>query len=147
MHARDRPTGQATRHDEIEMPEVRGDVDGQPVHRYPARNPDADCADLPVPRSNAILFFTPDPGAGCSGITVRDDAEVPQRVDRPLLKPSQVSMKSQLQRVQVQDGVGHQLARPVVGDVTPSVRFLDHDPGCFKSIGIGQEMVSGPRTM
>ena len=92
------------------------------------------------------MFFPTDPCTGCSWIAVGDDAEIPQRVDRPMLQPSQVPMKPQFQLVEVENRVGHQLAGAVVGDVTPPIRLFHRHAGCFQSRGICKEMIGRPGT-
>ena len=128
------------------MGQVRAHIDREAVHRDPARDPDPDGADLPVPGSSTFMLLATDPGARGRRIAVSIDPEVPEGVHRPLLEPAQVSMQSKVQRVEVEDRVGHQLAGAVIGDIASSIRLLDRHAGRFQPSGIGQEVITGPRT-
>ena len=52
-------------------------------------------------------------------------------------------MEAELEEVEVEDGVGDELAGAVVGDVPAAVGLVDLDAGCGERAGGGDQVLGG----
>lgn len=64
-----------------------------------------------------------DVDTGCAGDPVGGHVKVVQRLDDGLFKPEDVFAHEKIQSREVHQGVGHNLSRPVVGDLPPTIGF------------------------
>src|SRR5207249_922191 len=108
-HAR---TGQPAGDDRRERRRIIRDVERQPVPRHSFRDPDPHRRDLATPHPHPAHPRTP-PGAHSERI---------QRPDEHLLQTIYVRFRPVTVRPQPENGVSHQLARPVVGHGAAPVR-------------------------
>lgn len=115
----DRTPGEAAGDDEAEVVEVGGDVECQAVHAYPASDAHAHGADLGVRRSLAD-----GPNAGGGGVAGGCQAEGGAGLDGGVFQESHVGVQAEVEEVEVEDGVGDELSRAVVGDVPAPVGFF-----------------------
>ena len=94
------------------------------MHGHPSAAFDADGANLPCAHSG----FGVNPDAGQSFHPARRHAPVCTRADDRFFQLAQVPADVGLELVEVEDGVRHQLAWAVVGDVSSAVDFVVFDP-------------------
>lgn len=122
---------ESARDDQAEVREVWIDVERQPVQRDEAREPHADRRDLPFRNTPAH------PHAGGRGIAESDETVLGQHVDHALFEKPDVRVHPQTQPFDVDDRIGDQLPRPVVGHISAAIRLdaLDPVPGEQRVIG------------
>ena len=75
------------------------------------------------------------------------ESEVGQRLQDAFLEPPQIAVQTEIKTVQVQDRIGHQLSRPVVGDVTASIGGRHLHAGFGQSSLAGDQMRPRPGTL
>jgi len=83
------------------------------------------------------------PYAGGVGVAMGVDVEAGECVDDDLFEEAHVAVDAEAEAVEVEDGIGDELARAVVGDVAAAVGFGDGDAGGEELGGCGGEMLPG----
>ena len=115
---------------EGEVVEVRGEVEGQAVHGYPALHVDANGGDFILGNPDTGLSVSPGPGnAKACECADQDFFQLPEMLSQVCAVPSEV-----------QNGVPDDLARPVVGDVSAAVG-VDEPDASFGEVGLGDQDV------
>ena len=95
----------------VERREVAANVQGEPVHRDPMPDADADRGDLSI--------FDPDAGQARPGRG--GDPDFGQGFDQQLFQPAQITMEILAASAQVDDRIADQLARPVIGRLSAAI--------------------------
>lgn len=146
MHAGDGAASQAAGDDELEVGEVGGDVEGEAVGGDPLADADAHGGDL---GGRAIGGFDPD--ASGFGVAVALDAVGVEGVDDGLFEEAHVAVEAKGlagvcvgEAFEVEDGVGDDLARAVVGDVAAAVGLVELDALGGEAVGVGEDVACGP---
>jgi hypothetical protein len=80
------------------------------------------------------------PDAGTLRNAAGLDAEIRQGIDHDLLDGPHVGTHIALPFAQIEDGITHDLPRPVVGDVAAAVRGMEGDAGAGQDFLAGQEI-------
>ena len=119
-HRGDAFIGDAARHDHLEVPQVRLDVQGEAVAGHPARDAHADGGDL----------FVADPHAGKPLDAPARNPILGDRTDQHLFDVAHVAVHVTAIRLEVDDRVADQLARPVIGHVAAAPCLMDFDGVC-----------------
>src|SRR5439155_1783352 len=101
------------RHDAVEMGEIGGDIQREPVRRDPLFHVHADAGDLAAASAG--------PDAGVARLPLARDVEPGERVDQGLLERAQVPMQVAAVAAQVQDGIADELPRAVEGDIAAAL--------------------------
>lgn len=65
------------------------------------------------------------PDSGCVGIAFTFDVEAGEGVDDELFECVHVVMDAEVEAFEIEDGVGDELSRAVVGDVTAAVGLFE----------------------
>ena len=132
-HARHHHLPDAARDDEVERIEVGRHVEREAVQGHPLLHVDADARDLAARG----------PHAGQSGVAIRLDAEVAERLDQHVLEPPQVPVEVLAMCPEVEDRIADQLARTVEGHVAAALDLdhLDPAPGELRR---RQRQAAGP---
>lgn len=148
-HAGHCPTREAAGDDEVEVGEVGVNVEGEAVHGDPAADADAHGGDLGGGKGNretgignrrrkgrregalhaCRLPFAAcpfgDPHARRPGFAAAFDAAGCQSPDDRFFEQPHVVVEAEVEAVEVEDGVDHELAGAVVGDVAAPVGLFD----------------------
>lgn len=103
------------------------------MHRNPARDSDAKCAD----------FIGSKPDAGCFFISRRFDAKVVERFNDAILEPPHIAVQSESKCVEVKNWIHDELPRAVVGNVAASVGVMDLNARRIEYLGCGQQVRPG----
>lgn len=154
LHAGDGAAGEAAGDDEVEVGEVGGDVESQAVGGDPLADADAHGGDLGgLGRARTCaraLFLTWNPDACGFGVALALDAIGGEGVDDGLFQQSHVVVEAEGfagvgvgESLEVEDGVGDDLAGAVVGDVAAAVGLVESDAQGSEALGIGQDVVGG----
>lgn len=122
VHTGNLAAGEAAGDDEVEVFEVDGDVEGQAVGGDPSAYAYAQGGDL---GGGLIVAWYP---YACGTLfALGGDVEVFECVDDGLFEQAYVVVQSEVEGVEVDDGVEDDLARAVVGDVPSAVGRLHVD--------------------
>ena len=97
--------------------QVHGDVEGQAMERAAATHTDAERADLGTGHVHA----------GGAVLAIGVDVPFGQRVDHRLLDPADVVAHADLQALQVEQRVRHDLTGPVIGHLAAAVDVHHRD--------------------
>lgn len=158
VEAGDGPPSEAAGDDEGEVRQVGGDVQGEAVEGDPLAHADAHGGDLCGARVDALGMVGVvearaaggvewiDPDAGGGGIAACVDAEVEAGFDDGAFEESDVVVDAQPEAFEVEDGIGDELARAVVGDVAAAVSFFEGDALGLEEIGGGEQVLAGGGT-
>ena len=127
--------GDAARHDEVEVGEIRGDIECKAVARDPPRDPHSDGGQLGDPPGP---FVDPDS---------RQPLDAPGRhlviggrADQHFFEISHVAAHVAPVGPQVQDRVAHQLPGPMVGHITAATRGIQRHPASLPRRLAGQHV-------
>src|SRR5690606_13333132 len=104
------------------------------VQRHPFFHAHADCRDLVL---TARAEFRPaHPDADALFAPLARDAELRERADDPFLKARHIAAQVLAAFAQVEHGVGHALAGPVIGEAAAAARFVEREAdGAGKIVG------------
>ncbi len=116
LHARHLDPVQPAGRDGLEAGQVARDVEREAVHGHPPPHPNPDRCDLPT-----IV----EPDAREPHAAAGRKAEVREGVDHHRLERSKVDVNVPSSALEVQNGIGDELARTVVRDVAPPVDAKD----------------------
>ena len=111
----DAATRDPARHDCVVVAQVGVHVERQAVHRYPPAQLDTHRAHL----------LPADPHAGQAGLAAGGQTERTKRADRHLFERAHVPMHVAPVVVKVDDWIGGELARPVVGHLAAALGMVD----------------------
>src|SRR6185369_15305466 len=100
-----------------EVAHVRLDVEGDAVHRYPAAHVQADRGDLAAV----------DPDAARARQALAAQAPVREHAERALFEPAYEVDHAAVPALEVDDAVGDELPRAVIGDVAAALCLHDLD--------------------
>jgi len=81
------------------------------------------------------------PHAGCGGVASAGDFVFGDGVDNDLFESVHVIVYAEVELFEVEYGVGDELPRPVVGDVSAAVGLFDFDSELFEAFGRGGDML------
>src|SRR5258706_8314080 len=128
----DARAGDTTRHNPREMRKVGANIDGDAVISHPAADTNANRGDFRV----LLLGSDPDPGAAFAALA--GNAVIAKRLDDPSFKALYVTAHVAPALVQVQQDVGDELTRPVIGILSAAAGGVH-----WKASGIEQVCVPG----
>src|SRR5580658_4093091 len=123
--------GQAAGDDQVEIAQVGGDVQGEAMQGGAAADADADGAD----------FSEVGPDSDGAGFAAGGDCETLQRGDHRVFEGADVSADGQGVIVEADDGVDHDLAGAVKGDVAAAVAMDEIDAETLEVFGLGQKVL------
>jgi len=136
LNGGDGTAGEAAGDDEVEVGEVRVDVERDAVHGNTTANANSEGANL------VELAGDGDPDADGLGVGLRGEVEFGEGGDDGLLEAANVGTDGELVVEEANDGVGDNLAGAVEGDIAPAVGLDDLDTELGELVGGGDE-VSG----
>ncbi len=112
------PVGDAARHDQVEITQIRRHVVRKSVRSNPA-------ADVHADRRQFFLGIPgPYPNSCFSGNALCRNPELGSRPDHRLFQHPYVPNHVTPDRAQVQDRISHNLSRPVIGNVSAAIRGM-----------------------
>lgn len=130
---------EAARHDEVEVIHIRIKVDGQAVECDPSPDPDADGGDL-CRLIGLEVVLRIDPDAGGVGVGVGGDVVVREGGNDRGFEGADVFVDAESGGVEIDDGVGDELAGAVVGDIAASVGLVEGDALGFEEGFRGEDV-------
>src|SRR5262245_65667954 len=104
------------------MAEIGVEIDGDAVEGDPAPYPDADGGDLVLPPTAAVH-----PDADSSCLPLAPDVEPGKGADHPFLEIVDIAPQVGPAWPQVEHGIGHALARPVIGVLSAPPGPIDRE--------------------
>src|SRR6185312_9424831 len=107
--------GDPAGHDRREMAELRLDIDGDAMERYPAPQPHADRGDLVLKAIALVRPLHPDAYSVLASLAAH--VEGGQRPDDPFFQRRDISADIRAPALQIEHDIGHALAGPVVGQL------------------------------
>ena len=138
LERRDAQAGEAARHDQVEVREVRAHVERKAVARHPAGDADADGTNLRRARRAGIQ-----PGASHTFDAPCREAIIGTRPHHHFFDVPHVAVHVAPVGPQIDDGVPHDLPGPVIGHVPPAAGLVDVDAESRQPLG-SREDVGAP---
>jgi hypothetical protein len=128
----DAPVGKTARDDEVEAIEIRADVEGKPVARDPTREAHPDGRQL----------LGPHPGTGQTGDALGRNPVVCGRPNEDFFEVAHVAVDVAAIGFEIENGIAHDLAGTVVGDVAAPAGFVDVDTPRRQLIEAGENVAA-----
>src|SRR5580658_6967616 len=101
----------------MEITQIGGDIQRETMRSYPAADVYADGGDLAIAH----------PNSGELGNALRFDSVARERIYNRLLHAAHICAYVPFPIAQVEDGIAHELARPVVGHIAAAVGGIERD--------------------
>src|SRR5690606_14505127 len=109
-------------------------VESKPVHGHPPAAADSQCADLACP--GGLVRIKPD---ACQSLnTSRVHPVLVQCLNDRIFERAQVAVNIREEMIQSENGVTHNLARSVVGDIASPVNFVKGSVYLFQRLLVEQ---------